>query len=183
MSEEAPQARPGPSLQADCSACAALCCVALAFDKGESFAEDKPAGTPCRHLALHLCSIHDALAQKGFSGCTAYSCQGAGQRVTQELFAGRSWRDDPALLAPMSACFAGMRAAHARLELLEAAAALPLSAPHEAERRHLLAALGPGAGALSRDLLPGFAASALARRIDGFIRGLRPYAQGASRKT
>ncbi|MGG7567218.1 hypothetical protein ACQ5SO_13780 [Rhodovulum sp. DZ06] len=162
------------SLVPDCSACAALCCVALAFDKGERFGFDKPAGTPCPNLSRHLCSIHERLEHEGFSGCAAYGCGGAGQRVVQELFAGTSWRDDPALLAPMIDAFAGMRAVQARVELLVAAARLPLLEAEEAARRHALAALAPGA-------LPGvdgFGVSDLAREIDGFIRSLRHHAEG-----
>jgi len=84
-------------LVADCHRCAALCCVALAFDRSASFAFDKPAGEPCPSLRGKLCVIHDDLEARGCSGCARYDCAGAGQRVVQEVFGGRS--EDPARMA------------------------------------------------------------------------------------
>jgi hypothetical protein len=162
-----------PALSADCSACAALCCLALALDRGESFAIDKPAGTPCPNLAGHACAIHADLAKKGFPGCTRYSCHGAGQRVVQEVFAGRSWQDDPALTGPMIAAFGDMRAVQSRLELLVAAEALPLAKGDAARRDALERALWPGA--LDTARLDGFATSPLSREIDTFVASLRRY--------
>ncbi len=77
-----------------------MCCVALAFDRSPLFAYDKPAGEPCANLsATGRCAIHTERAAKGFAGCEAYDCLGAGQAVTQgQARRGRSWRDDPALL-------------------------------------------------------------------------------------
>lgn len=70
------------NLAADCSRCVGLCCVAPAFAASSDFAFSKPAGVPCRHLAADAsCSIHDRLIPSGFSGCVAYDCFGAGQRV------------------------------------------------------------------------------------------------------
>lgn len=57
----------------------------------------------------------------------AYDCTGAGQRVTQELFAGASWRDDPSLIAPMMEGFRLMRRLQEALQMLALAAELPLS--------------------------------------------------------
>lgn len=161
------------ALTADCGSCAALCCMALAFDRGEDFGLDKPAGLPCPHLARHSCTIHDALEPRGFSGCVSYDCRGAGQRVTQEVFGGASWQDDPALLAPMIDAFADMRAVQDRRVLLSAAARLPLSRRDAAEVAALDAMLAPGA--LSTARLEGFARSELAARIDRFIASLRRY--------
>jgi len=96
-------------LAGDCHRCAALCCVALAFDRSSSFAFDKAAGVPCRNLRGIECAIHDALEASGCSGCARYDCAGAGQRVCEEVFGGRSWRDDPSLLAPMMDAFRVMR--------------------------------------------------------------------------
>jgi hypothetical protein len=115
-------------LRPDCSRCAALCCVALAFDRSEHFAFDKPAGRACRHLAVHACAIHDELEARGFGGCARYDCAGAGQRVTMEIFGGRSWRDDPALLRPMMDAFAAVRDAHEALRAASAAKNLIRSA-------------------------------------------------------
>jgi len=75
-------------LVADCASCAALCCVAPAFDASAAFAFDKAAGVRCRHLTGDdRCSIHATLVERGFRGCAAYDCYGAGQRVTR-AFAG-----------------------------------------------------------------------------------------------
>ncbi len=81
----------------------------LAFERSPSFAFDKPAGVPCRNLLGNACRIHDELVGSGCSGCARYDCAGAGQRVCEEVFVGRSWRDDPALLAPMTDAFRVMR--------------------------------------------------------------------------
>jgi hypothetical protein len=97
------------SLRGDCSRCIGLCCVALAFDRGPSFAFDKPAGTPCRHLdADHACAVHATLERDGLSGCATYDCRGAGQLVTA-MFAGHSWRDSPAVARQMFAALAKLR--------------------------------------------------------------------------
>jgi hypothetical protein len=64
-----------------------------AFYSVQGFAFDKPAHSACRHLTLEdRCAIHVGLASRGFPGCVAFDCYGAGQRVTQELFNGMSWR-------------------------------------------------------------------------------------------
>jgi hypothetical protein len=76
------------SFRGDCGRCDALCCTALAFDRGPHFAIDKPAGERCPNLAEdHRCALHDRLAAAGFSGCAAYDCLGAGQLATS-MFAG-----------------------------------------------------------------------------------------------
>jgi hypothetical protein len=124
------------TLRGDCAQCAALCCVALAFDRSRLFAYDKPAGEPCANLgAKGRCTIHAERAARGFGGCEAYDCLGAGQAVTQGLFGGSSWRDDPALLGPMMDAFAAMRPAHEALALLRQARrmSLPVSAVRRLE--------------------------------------------------
>lgn len=73
-----------PDLVPDCGNCAALCCVATAFDACEDFAIDKPAGEACPHLGDdYRCTIHVDLVARGFTGCAIYDCYGAGQRVTR----------------------------------------------------------------------------------------------------
>lgn len=114
-------------LKTECSDCAALCCMALIFDKGKDFAFSKNPGEACRNLSGHKCSIHDRLNQEGMAGCVAYDCLGAGNRVVQEVFDGQSWQDDPRLLRVMIEAFAGMREVHKRIDLMRAAATLPLS--------------------------------------------------------
>lgn len=123
---------PSPvSLTPDCSACASLCCVVFAFDRSESFGIDKGAGEVCPNLApTGLCSIFETREQAGFKGCITYDCQGAGQRVTQEVFGGRHWRDDTALIPAMGEALSVLRRIHALLGLLETAASLPLAPNH-----------------------------------------------------
>ena len=120
---------PGPRrLVADCSRCAALCCVAFAFERSDDFAIDKAAGEPCRHLNRSgACRIYDTRLEAGFGGCIRHDCLGAGQRVVQETFEGRSWLSEPDLLEPMSEAFATMWAIHKALALLSTARKLALS--------------------------------------------------------
>lgn len=126
------------SLRPDCGRCAALCCVALDFDKSPHFAIDKPAGVPCPNLTSGArCTIHADLAARGFGGCVRYDCLGAGQRVVQEVFAGRSWQSEPELLAPMMDAFASLRKAHTHLQLLASAEALSLTRDQENQRLEL----------------------------------------------
>jgi len=79
----------------DCGRCAALCCVATSFEASSAFAFSKAAGERCRNLMRdHRCAIHASLAARGFAGCAAYDCYGAGQRVTQAFAAaGRPERE------------------------------------------------------------------------------------------
>lgn len=115
-------------LMADCSRCAALCCMAPPFEVSEDFALTKAAEEPCPKLdGAGRCTIHASRAEEGFRGCIAADCFGAGQRVTQELFQGRSWLDDPSLKAPMAAAYSLMRRIHELLILLEQAEKLPLT--------------------------------------------------------
>lgn len=73
-------------LRADCENCVALCCVALPLVRSADFAIDKPAGTPCPNLTENFrCSIHSGLRERGFAGCAAFDCFGAGQRVAREF--------------------------------------------------------------------------------------------------
>ncbi|GGB01667.1 hypothetical protein [Allosediminivita pacifica] len=159
-------------LKTDCSKCAALCCIALAFDKGKDFAFDKNPGEPCPNLSGHSCSIHDRLTEEGFPGCVAYDCLGAGNRVVQEVFGGRSWQSDPRLTRPMMEAFSGMREVHKRIDLLRAAGDLPLDAGDDRVRRDFLARLEQHrwSGAELNDFEVG-----LALEIDIFFHGIRKY--------
>jgi uncharacterized protein YjbI with pentapeptide repeats len=97
-------------LRADCARCVGLCCVVPAFSRSSDFAIDKPAGTPCPNLTSDFrCGIHDQLRPKGFAGCAAYDCFGAGQKVTQVTFGGQDWRRAPHIARPMFAAFTVMR--------------------------------------------------------------------------
>lgn len=110
-------------LRADCSSCFALCCTAFGFSRSADFPVDKPAGTPCDHLAAdHSCTIHAHLRGRGFRGCLSFDCFGAGQSVSQHLFAGRSWREQPHVRHDMFATFAVLRHVHEMLWYLREAA-------------------------------------------------------------
>jgi hypothetical protein len=162
-----------PDFRANCTACAALCCMALAMDKSEAFAIDKPAGLPCPNLDAHRCKIHKTLEWEGFPGCRAYDCLGAGQRVTQELFGGQSWREHPRLALPMIETFRQMRLVHELLQLLLAAKALPLPDAVEAERAALIARLTPESW--SEASLLAFETGALPGEVRAFLQGLKAH--------
>lgn len=135
------------TMRADCARCAALCCVALAFDRSPSFAITKPNGVVCPNLdSRHRCRIHADRDRCGFSGCVAYDCLGAGQRVTQELFGGRTWRDDASLLAPMMKAFLAMRRVHELIVLLDTVAQKRLTPGERKTLHHLVDALQPEGG-------------------------------------
>ena len=126
---------PAPDLSLDlaprCENCLGLCCIALPFAASADFALDKPAGTPCPHLTTGCaCAIHSELRARGFPGCVAFDCYGAGQRLCQvrDLIPGASRRNpSPALFA----AFDALRALHEMLWLLRRAAEL---APTAAQR-------------------------------------------------
>jgi uncharacterized protein YjbI with pentapeptide repeats len=100
-------------LRADCERCFALCCVAPAFSASADFAISKPAGQPCPNLEPHFrCGIHAELGPRGFPGCAAYDCFGAGQKVAQVTFAGRDWRRAPEIAGQMFRVFMIMRQLH-----------------------------------------------------------------------
>jgi pentapeptide repeat protein len=127
-------------LRADCGRCVALCCVAPALTASADFAINKPAGQPCPNLRTDFrCAIHDRLRPTGFSGCAAYDCFGAGQKVAQHTFGGRDWRSEPDLAAPMFATFSVMRALHELLWCINEALAMPLEEPVRNELNDLFA--------------------------------------------
>ncbi|QCB49734.1 pentapeptide repeat-containing protein [Rhodococcus sp. PAMC28707] len=121
---------PRPNLLADCSSCFGLCCVALPFARSSDFAVNKDAGEPCRNLQEDFrCGIHTKLRSSGFRGCTVYDCFGAGQKVSQHTFGGRSWREDTALAGRMFEVFPVVRALHELLWYLTEAVGLPAAEP------------------------------------------------------
>jgi len=136
---------PDPDLTPDCARCDALCCVLPAFDALQSFGFDKPACVACRNLAPdNACRVHANLIPLGFRGCVVFDCHGAGQRVTSQVFKGRSWRDDPTLMQPMENAFRVMRRLHQAVVLLTEAAKLPLPPEQQRARQDLLATLDAG---------------------------------------
>lgn len=119
---------PAITLVDDCGQCAALCCVGLALTRSSDFAVDKPAGVPCANLDADLrCSIHADLARRGFPGCVAYTCFGAGPRVTA-AFAPGDWRTDPAIGVQMFDALQRLRLLHEVLWYVRAALAEPVPA-------------------------------------------------------
>jgi hypothetical protein len=163
-------------LSADCSQCAALCCVALAFDRGPMFAIDKANGEVCRHLdGCGQCRIHAELEPSGFKGCVQYDCLGAGQRVTQEVFGGRSWQSEPELLTPMMQAFETMRAVHEQLLLLREATKLALPDAERAAAARLLAMLEPDDG-WSEDALDALDVTEMKLQVRDFLMSLRRFA-------
>lgn len=144
--------------KADCSACAALCCIHLPFDAGPDFGHDKPAGQPCHHLKGQTCRLHDDLAGAGYAGCARYDCLGAGQRATA--------------LGAAPATFAALRRLHEDHLMLEAAARMPLPPEAEAGRLSLLAALDATAETTPARL-EAYLEGPLPAEVRGFLRGLR----------
>ncbi|MBA3528583.1 MAG: pentapeptide repeat-containing protein, partial [Propionibacteriaceae bacterium] len=131
------ESRRAGSLRADCASCAGLCCVALAFGKSDGFAFDKDAGDPCTHLGRDFrCAIHSVLRPRGFPGCTVFDCLGAGQKVTQVTFSGRTWRDEPDSQELMFAAFQVMRPLHELLWYLNDAMSRPQARTLKAELIH-----------------------------------------------
>ncbi|SHN43462.1 pentapeptide repeat-containing protein [Cryptosporangium aurantiacum] len=177
MSAPAPALRVIPAdLRPDCANCFALCCVALPFARSADFAVDKTAGTPCANLTPdHRCGIHGRLRPSGFTGCTVFDCLGAGQRVSQHTFGGRSWRDAPETAGPMFAVFAVLRQLHELRWYLEEALALPAAAPLHPE----LAA----AAERVRTLADGTPEELLALDVDALRAAAVPLLREASRRT
>lgn len=133
-----------PELTEDCSQCAALCCLAYPFEADEDFAILKQADRACPNLGQDFrCTIHAELTPCGFGGCVAYSCAGAGQRVTQELFEGETWKEDPDLLHHMTHALRVLRPIHEALLVLQEIAALKLPPELHDQRKDLTKALCP----------------------------------------
>ncbi len=134
-------------LKADCEKCAALCCVALAFDKSNVFPFDKAAGEWCRNLeSCGTCRIHSDLAGAGYLGCVQFHCHGAGPIVTQDLFSGSTWQAHPDLLRPMMEAFWVFLRLQEQVLLLKHAANLSLPDRKRKELHSFLEELCPEEG-------------------------------------
>lgn len=161
-------------LGADCADCFGLCCVALAFTRSVDFPVDKDAGDPCGNLdAQDGCTIHPHLRDQGFRGCTVFDCFGAGQKVSRQTFASRSWRDDADTRTEMFAVFPVVRRLHELLWYLDEAltgAADPAGADALRERF-----------ARVQGLADGDPASVLALDVDAEYDAARPVLLAASR--
>lgn len=156
-----------------CETCAALCCMAPDFVPGARFPEEKPARTPCRHLEGRACGIYRAREERGYHGCIAFTCYGAGQAVTNDLFGGRDWADEPGLREPMAVAFLRLYAVQEARFMLETLAFSGLSGARDAEREAMLAALDPG-GAWSAARLAAAEAACPPERVRAWIGGLLP---------
>jgi hypothetical protein len=165
-----------PDLVPDCGSCAAVCCIATAFDASDDFAFDKAASARCRHLQHDFrCRIHDDLLARGCPGCAAYDCYGAGQRVTRAF---KDAEDD----LERNRAFLILREAHELLWLLTEAAKLcpPSDGELGAELARMVVVLdaiasGLGPGRADVDLcLQRVAAHALLRRVGDALGGRRP---------
>lgn len=160
------------SLRADCVQCAALCCVAYAFDQSDAFAVDKPAGETCPHLtACNRCTIYAERAMRGFGGCITFDCLGAGQRVTA-MFA-RDWRDDAQTADAMFDALRRMRRVHELLLLLRTTLGLQLSAQDRARCEALLVRLDM---AWTRDALFAVSIESAEADVRAYLSTLRAYA-------
>jgi hypothetical protein len=141
----------------DCARCFGLCCVALPFSRSTGaagFAFDKPAGEPCRHLTPgDACAIHSELLPAGMGGCVAYECFGAGQHVSQVVYGGVSWRDQPGVAGEMFAVLGVVRRLHEMLVLLDQASSRVASTTLSELRQHVAeATLGSPADVLDVEL-------------------------------
>lgn len=165
-----------PDLTSDCESCAALCCVVFAFDKSDSFGIDKAACEICPNLdESDRCRIFETRREMGFGGCITYDCHGAGQRVTQDIFDGRHWRDDPGLKERMGAALSVMRQNHELLLLLASARQLPLSAEESRRLGDLEVMLNPDM-AWTEKTLRVFPIAEVSDRVNAFLRSLKHHA-------
>lgn len=154
-------------LRADCQACCGLCCVALAFDADQGFGFDKPAHVACKHLRADArCRIHEERHARGFSGCVAFDCHGAGQRVTQVFFGGARWSDPGVDSAAMFQQFEQLRGLHALMALLHTAEAY--AQPAQARQLRLACEALDSSAAL----LPSGGSAEAAAAMDGARRTL-----------
>lgn len=112
-------------LRSDCENCFGLCCVALPYAKSADFALNKEGGTPCSNLQADFrCKIHNQLREKGFRGCVAYECFGAGQKVSRVTYGGNDWREHPATAKEMFEVLPRMQQLHEMLYYLNEALGL-----------------------------------------------------------
>lgn len=113
--------------------------MALPFSASADFATDKAAGEPCANLRADFrCGIHHDLRGRGFPGCVAYDCFGAGQKVSQLTYGGEDWRRRPETSRQMFAVFPVMRQLHELLWYLTEALALPAARSLHADLRRVL---------------------------------------------
>lgn len=106
-----------------------------------------------------------------------YDCLGAGQRVVQEFYPGRSWREEPELLDEMWRALTALRGVHELILLLGEAAKLPLSAQERGTLERLLGELEPAEG-WTVATLERPSPDPLAREVGEFLHSLRRHLGG-----
>jgi len=116
--------------------------VAPPFDADQGFGHDKAAHEACRHLQADFrCGIHAHLAESGYPGCAGFDCFGAGQRVTQELFAGENWSKSPDIAVEMFECYERLRPVHELMALATLAIERTEDDAHRAALQEAVAAM------------------------------------------
>lgn len=114
-------------LRADCENCFGLCCVALYFSKSEGFPTDKEPGSPCPNLRADFkCKVHQNLREKGFKGCCAFDCYGAGAKIASHTFKGQDWMNHPEKASEIFEAFLIMRQLHEILWYLNQASTVQI---------------------------------------------------------
>lgn len=136
-----------PEMKADCSRCTGLCCVAYPFIDPGKFGYEKPADQACRHLGPDCqCSIHDNREVMGFKGCIVFDCNGAGQRVANEIFQNVDWRHDGVAATQILDAFRALTHIHAALSQLRLLENLPFTEEQADRFLSLFCWLEPVAG-------------------------------------
>lgn len=157
-------------LEADCSRCFGLCCIALSFSRSEDFGHDKLAGEACHHLdGQFRCRIHQRRSELGYDGCEAFDCLGAGQRASA-MFPDLHWRRDPVQSGRVFAAFSILLKLQEMRQALTTAAELPIGPTLHAEREALLGAVSD----LADSQRPEAGAAEMLRQAQAFLTRLRP---------
>ncbi len=142
-----------PELEANCSRCTGLCCVAYPFVDGEKFGYEKPADKACKHLGPDCrCSIHENREEMGFKGCILFDCHGAGQRVVNEVFHYVNWQTEGVESGEILQAFRSLTRVHAALAQLKLLEDLPLTTDQQKSFRALFEELEPAQGWTAQSL-------------------------------
>lgn len=125
----------------------------------------------CPHLGGDFgCTIHADRVAKGFSGCLVFDCQGAGQRMVQEVFVNHNWEDPQPITTRVIDAFRILRDVHKLYELVDVSDALPLTESLSKQRAGLLEDLGTQPA--TEAWLMGFEQSALPKRAMSYLKSL-----------
>ncbi|MCO6186478.1 hypothetical protein [Rhizobium sp. L1K21] len=162
-----------PELKADCSRCTGLCCVAYPFIDAGKFGYNKPANERCRHLGPDCrCSIHGERAEMGFKGCITFDCNGAGQRVANEIFQSVDWRHDAVAATEILDAFRALTHVHAALSQLKLLENLPFTDEQADRFFSLFAWLEPVSGWTEKSL-ESFPAIEAERAVQDFAASMK----------